>query len=218
MPSWMPATGWERVLWLVILVVMAGYLIGQWLNRQRSKRIAAWLQAGLGSLGGRVAWKWLRTMNAGAEIFVQETRPPYRNLIIGYYLLTREFSPLWLFEWLTGKRDLLTLRADLRLQPARDFDILPLAGKLRKELDEATKGQPYHWHELAEGLGMATQDKPSLTLVQQARDFLKTYGPFVERISLRRRAPHLMVFLRLTGLEKTKSAELWAALGELAQG
>ena len=50
MSSWMPATGAERVMWLVILVVVSGFLAGQWLNRQRSKRLGEWLQAGLGSL------------------------------------------------------------------------------------------------------------------------------------------------------------------------
>lgn len=218
MPSWMPATGLERVLWLAIIFLVAGYMGGQWLNRQRSKRIGTWLQAGLSALGGRVAWKWLRSVSAGAEVTVQETRAPYRNLVIGYYLLTREFSPLWLVEWLQDKRDLLSLRADLQVQPSREFEILPLAGKIRKQLDKATKDQPYLWQELTEGLGLATRGRPDQTLVQRVKDFLGTYGPYVERVSLRRRAPHVVAFLRLSGLEKTKSSELWRALGELTRG
>ncbi len=218
MPAWMPATGPERLLWLVIIFLVVGYLVGQWLNRQRSKRIGSWLQAGLGALGGRVAWKWLRPMSAGAEITVQETRPPYRGLVIGYYLLTREFAPLWLVEWLRGKRDLLSLRADLRTQPTREFDILPLQGKLRKELDEASVQRAYHWQELANGLGLATQGQPDRALLHRVQQFLDAYGPYVERISLRRRAPHVVSFLRLSGLENTKSDKLWRALGELVQG
>jgi hypothetical protein len=218
MPSWMPATGAERLLWFVLIILVAGYMVGQLLNRQRSKRIGSWLQTGLGALGGRVAWKWLRAMSAGAEITVQETRPPYRNLVIGYYLLTREFAPLWLVEWLLGKRDLLSLRADLRTQPGREFDILPLKGKLRKELDAAAEQHTYQWQELANGLGLATQGQPDQQLLQRAQRFLETYGPYVERISLRRRAPHVISFMRLSGLENTKSDALWRALGELVQG
>lgn len=218
MPSWVPATGSERVLWLIIIVLVAGYLAGQWLNRQRSKRIASWLQGGLGSLGGRVAWKWLRSMNAGAEVTVQETRHPYRGLVIGYYLLTREFFPLWLVEWLRGKRDLLSLRADLRTQPGREFDIVPLTGKLRKELDAAAAQRPYQWLELPNGLGLATQGQPNQALVTKVQRFVGTYGPYIERVSLRRRAPHVISFLSLSGLEKTNSGELWRALGELVQG
>jgi hypothetical protein len=218
MPSWMPATGAERVLWLVVIFLVAGYMGGQWVNRRRSKRIGSWVQAGLGALGGRVAWKWLRSISAGAEITVQETRPPYRDLVIGYYLLTREFSPLWLFERLQGKHDLLSLRANLRLQPQRELDILPLAGKLRKELDSASEGQPIGWQELGAGLGLAMRGRPDQALLQRATGFVGTYGAYVERISLRRRAPHLMAFLRLSGLEKTKSDDLWRALGELVRG
>lgn len=218
MPSWMPATGAERSLWIIIIVLAAGYLAGQGLNRQRSKRIAAWLQAGLGALGGRVAWKWLRSMNAGAEVTVQETRPPYRSLVIGYYLLTREFSPLWLVEWLRGKRDLMSLRADLRTQPLREFDVLPSEGKLRKEFDEAAGQQAHQWHELTGGFGLATLGQPSQALIQRVQRFLNTYGPYVERISLRRRTPHVIAFFRLSGLENMKSEELWRALGDLVQG
>lgn len=218
MPSWMPATGSERVFWLAIIFLVAGYLGGQWLNRQRSKRIGTWLQAGLGALGGRVAWKWLRSVSAGAEVTVQETRTPYRNLVIGYYLLTREFPPLWLFEWLRGKRDLLSLRADLQLQPSREFEILPLVGKLRKELDKASEDQPFQWQELTGGLGLATRGRPDQPLLHRTKNFLKAYGPYIERVSLRRRSPHVLAFMRLTGLEKSKSEELWRALGELVRG
>lgn len=218
MPSWMPATGAERSLWIIIIVLAVGYLAGQLLNRQRSKRIGSWLQAGLGALGGRVAWKWLRSMNAGAEVTVQETRPPYRSLVIGYYLLTREFAPLWLIERLRGKRDLLSLRADMRTQPTREFDILPIKGQLRKELEAAAGQQPHQWQELSNGLGLATLGQPSQALLQKAQRFLGTYGPYVERVSLRRRAPHVIAFFRLSGMENMKCDALWRALGELVQG
>jgi hypothetical protein len=213
----MPASGPERIMWLFILLLVAGYLGGQWLNRQRSKRIGAWLQAGLGSLGGRVAWRWLKSMSAGAEVTIQEAREPYRNLAISYYLLTREFPPLWLWEHLRGRRDLLTLRADLHLQPAREFEILPLNGALRKKLDAATTEHPYTWRELSHGLGMATQGAAEGSLVQRAGAFLKQYGAYVERISVRRRKPNVLVFMRVTGLERTKSDALWREVGELVR-
>jgi hypothetical protein len=203
-------------MWLVILVVVSGFLAGQWLNRQRSKRVGAWLQAGIGSLGGRVAWR-VRSLATGAEVTVQEARAPYRNVIISYYLLTREFFPLWAWEQLRGKRDLLAARADLRLQPTREFEILPVEGELRKQLDEATPGQPYQWAELSHGLGFGGRGAPDPVALERARAFLAAYGPYVERVSLRKRAPNVMAFFRLTGLEQFKSDALWKALGELVR-
>jgi hypothetical protein len=213
----MPATGPERVLWIAIIVLVLGYLAGQWLNRQRSKRLGNWLQAGVGSLGGRVAWRWIKSVTSGAEVTVQEARAPYRNLTISYYLLTREFPPLWLWERIRGKRDLLALKADLRLMPTREFEILPVRGKLRKGLDEATRDAPHQWIDLGSELAIGGLPAVDAVSLERAAQFMKTYGPYVERISLRRRAPHVMAFFRMTGLERAKSDELWRALGELVR-
>ena len=217
MPSWMPANGPERVLWIAIILLVLGYPAGQWLNRQRSRRLGNWLQAGVGALGGRVAWRWIKSVTSGAEVTVQDARAPYRNLSISYYLLTREFPPLWLWERLIGKRDLLALKADLRLQPGREFEILPVKGKLRKDLDEASADAPFQWSELSDGLALGSRGAVDPAMLKRASDFMATYGAYVQRISLRRRNPNVMAFFRLTGLERTKSDALWRALGELVR-
>lgn len=216
MSAILPATGPERVLWIAIIGLIVGYLAGLNLNRRRSKSLGAWLQAGLGSLGGRVAWRWIRSMNSGAEVTIAEARAPFRTLQVTYYLLTREFTPLWLVEYLRGKRDLLAVRADLRTLPEREFDILPLGGALAKQL-AAAGGEPVQWTELPAGLGLATRGAASKAVQQKAKDFLNTYGPFVERLSVRRRGPQLIAFFRVTGMERRASAELWRALGELVK-
>ncbi len=227
MPSWMPNTPAERAMWLILLLLVAGFLGGQWLNRQQAKRAGKWIQAGLGSLGGRVAWHWSKSISAGAEALVEEARAPYRNLAIAYYLLTREFAPLWLWEQLRGKRDLIAVRANLRLAPGREFEIVPLAGALRKKLDEAAAAQkepgdapglPFQWQELSNGLGFGMRGPVNEAACQKASDFLATYGPSVERISLRKRNPHVLAFFRLGPVEARPSAELWKALGELVRG
>lgn len=213
--SLMPATGAERIMWFALIALVAGYFVGTWLNRQRSKAIGMWLQAGLGKLGGRVAWRWIRSMTSGAEVNVAETWPPFKQLQISYFLLTREFTPLWGIELLRGKRDLLAVRADLRSPPAQDLTIVPLHGKLRKELDRAAGAVPWHWTELPAGLGLATRVAPEKVLVKRAAAFVNEYGPAIERLSLRRQAPHLIAFFKLAGIEKRPITELWVALGRL---
>lgn len=226
MPSLMLTTPAERVLWLGLFLFVAGFLGGQYLNRQHAKRAGKWIQAGLGVLGGRVAWHWSKSISAGAEALVEETRAPYRNIAIAYYLLTREFPPLWLWEQLRGKRDLVAVRANLRFAPPREFEIVPLTGPLRKELDEAAAGQteaggvagmPFRWQELGSGLGFGMREPIHQPTCQKAKDFLASYGPYVERISLRRRSPHLLAFFRLGPLQSRPSSELWKALSELVK-
>jgi hypothetical protein len=158
---------------------------------------------------------------------VEETRAPYRNIAIAYYLLTREFPPLWLWEQLRGKRDLVAVRANLRTAPAREFEIVPLAGPLRKKLDEAAArqteagdvpGLPFQWQEVGGGLAFGMRGPVNEATCQKTKDFLATYGPYVERISLRKRNPNVLAFFRLGPLEARSSGELWRALGELVKG
>lgn len=210
-----PATGIERIWWIVLILLVGSYFAGVWLNRQRSKALGAWLQVGLGKLGGRVAWRWIRSMNSGAEVTVADARPPYRQIQLGYYLLTREFPPLWGIERLRGKRDLLSLRAELRSTPAQELTIVPRHGPLAAELDKAAGDIPWHWTELPAGLGLATRLTPSKVLIDRVETFLANYGASVERLSMRRRGTHLVIFLKLDGIEKRPITELWAAIEKL---
>jgi hypothetical protein len=219
----MPRTPAERVLWLLLLVLVAGYLGGQWLNRKRTKRVGNWVQAGLGSLGGRTSWRWSKTMAAGAEVVVEEARAPYKNLIISYYLLTREFPPLWLWERLRGKRDLISVRANIRWLPAVEFEIVPLNGQLRQKLDQPVpaedegSGPPFEWQELSNGLGFGMRGTINAETCERAKDFLGAYGAYVQRVSLRKRNPHVIAFFELGEVERRPSAALWKALGELTR-
>jgi hypothetical protein len=213
-----PAGPVERALWILLIALVGAFLAGTWLNRQRSKAIGMWLQKGIGMLGGRVAWRWIKSVNSGAEVTIAETRPPFRQLVISYFLLTREFPPLWGIELLRGKRDLLSVRGDLRRIPEREFEIVPLQGKLRKTLDTDAGAIPLQWREMRAGLGLATRGEPDRAVVQRVMDFLNVYGPYVERFSLRKRSPNVIAFLRLTKLESGESADLLKAVGELVKG
>lgn len=209
------ATPLERVFWIILIVLVAGYMIGIWLNRRRSKAIGEWVQAGLGRLGGRVAWRFIRGITSGAEALIGDARPPYRALNISYFLLTREFPPLWGIELLRNKADLLSISVELRKLPSTPWEIVPLEGRLRRELDQAAQAAPLHWLPLPAGLGLATSRPADPSLVKRATAFAERYGAVVERLSLRQRAPHLVAFFKLQGIEDKPCTELWAALDDL---
>ena len=210
-----PAGPTERILWIVLIMLVAAFLGGTWLNRQRSKAIGKWLQAGIGLLGERIAWRWIRSMNSGAEATVAETRPPFRQVQLAYFLLTREFAPLWITELLRGKRDLLSIKGHLRSDPAREYEVVPLHGKLRAALDASVEERSWQWHELSDGLGLYTQTPVDGKIIGPVSTFLKTYGPYIERLSVRKRQPHVILFLRLTGAENRPVDELIRALQKL---
>lgn len=203
----MPAAGiGEKIMWVVIIVLAGGYLAGTWLNRRRSRALGAWLQAGLETLGGKPIWKWVGTRSSGAQVTVEGARKPFRQLQITYLLLTRELLPLWGVELLRGKHDMLVIRADLRAKPDREFEVVPLQGALRRKLDRESK-QSWEWHEGLARLGIGTQGTGDKAVVEQVTGFLEPYARHVQRLSLRQRSPHLILFVRLTGLAAQTPAE-----------
>jgi hypothetical protein len=205
----------ERILWAVLLLLVGGFMAGAWLNRRYSKAIGEWLQGGLKSLGGRPTWKWIRSMNSGAQVTVSGAAAPFRQVEISYFLLTREFPPLWVVELLRGRRDMLAIRADLMAGPVHEFEVVPITGRLRRTLDERAGDRPWQWQEMPGGLGLATHGDADQQTTARVKAFLDRNGDYVQRLSLRDWKPNLVLFIRLTGIEKTPATELLGAVKQV---
>jgi hypothetical protein len=213
----LPAAGiGEKIMWGLEILLVIGYLAGTWLNRRRSKALGQWLQEGLKALGGTLTWKWVGTMSSGGQATVSDAGKPFRQAEITYLLLTRELLPLWGIELLRGKRDTLVMRADLRGTPVREIEVVPLHGALRRTLDRHAGDQPWEWREESAGLGLATRGSGHEGIIAAARAFLNRYGQHVQRLSLRQRRPHLILFARLTGLEQAPAADFLRAVCDVA--
>jgi hypothetical protein len=207
----------EKVFWGIIIVLVLGYLGGTWLNRRRSRALGQWLEGTLTRLGKKTAWKWVGTMTSGAVVTVTEAFKPFRQVEITYLLLTRELLPLWGIEMLRGKRDLLIVRGQMRGEPADEIEIVPIEGKLRKALDERAGDEPWHWEEAPAGLGIATRGTDgSRALGSSLKTFLGRYGQYVQRLSLRKRQPNLVLFVLLSGIEAAPAADFFGCLRDLA--
>jgi hypothetical protein len=212
MPQLPPAPIGERVAWALILFTLGAFMLGTWFNRRRGKALGFWIEDGLRSLGGQPAWTFIKSVSSGAVATVRNTNAPFRSLEAAYYLLTREIPPLYGVELLRGKRDLFSIKANLSNSPAAEFDVMPLGGKLAQTLDEAAGDEPYTWVELPHGLGLATRDPDAGRIAARVRPFAERYGQAVQRLSVRRRDPNVIVFMHLDGLEDRPSRELFDAL------
>jgi hypothetical protein len=204
-----------RAWWIVLALLVAGYMLGTWLNRRRSKELGLWLAAGVGVLGGQTLWKWVGTMTSGAQVTFAGAHRPFRQGEILYLLLTREFLPLWGIELLRGKRDLLVMRVELSTKPVREFEVVQIQGALRKTLDANPSAIAWSWQEMPAGLGLATHVDPGGQIAAAVRKFLDAYGPFVQRLSLRKGSPQLILFAQLKGLERTPAKEFLAAVRDV---
>jgi hypothetical protein len=208
----LPATPSQRILWGIIILLVLGYLGGNWLNRRRSRTIGKWLQSALSAMGGQPAWNLIGTMSSGVQLTVNHAAQPFRQFTITYHMMTREFLPLWLVELLRGKRDLMSLRADLRRSLNEEIEVVPLRGGLRRALDQHAGDHPWNWQQAASRLGLATHETGNSELCCAVLAFLEQYGRYVERLSLRRRQPNLIMFVKLNGIEKAPAVEFLQAL------
>ncbi len=208
----LPAGPAERILWIIVILLVLGYLGGNWLNRQRSRAIGRWLQSALSTLGGQPAWNLAGTMSSSVQLTVNHAARPFRQLVITYHMLTREFLPLWMFELLRGKRDRMTVRGDLRGVLSEEIEVVPWRGKLRRMLDQHAGDQPWNWQRAPARLGLASHQAGDSDLCCSMLSFLEQYGHSIERLSLRRRQPNLMLFVRLDGIERAPAADFLQAL------
>jgi hypothetical protein len=208
-----PVSPNQRILWGIIILIVLGYLGGNWLNRRRSRAIGKWLQSALGSLGGQPAWNLIGTMSSGVQLTVNHATRPFRQFTITYHMLTREFLPLWILELLRGKRDLMSLRGDLRGSLNEEIEVVPMRSSLRRTLDQhAAPEDAWHWQAAPARLGLATHEAGDSPLCCALLAFLEQYGRSVERLSLRRRQPNLIMFVKLNGIEKAPAIEFLQAL------
>jgi hypothetical protein len=207
----------EIVLWAILLILVIGYLIGTWLNRQHSKAVGSWLQEGIKSIGGKATWKWLRSISSGGQVTITGAQQPFSTMEVSFAFLTRELAPLWAVELFRGKRDLLVIRANLREKPAQAFEVLPLEGELRKTLDAHSTDQPWDWQVGPAGLGIATRGDPNKKRMAELRKFLDQYGGHLQRLSLRDRQPNLVLFLHLGGSKKQPPQRLFQALRRITR-
>lgn len=215
MPQLPAATPVERALWLLLILIVLGYLGGVWYNRRISKATGLWLEKGVGSLGGTPSWRLVRSLNSGVEVSVSGASAPLRQAQIGFYLLTREFPPLMAFEMLRGKRDVLAIRADLS-RTAAECEIVPDGGKLQAAVNASAGETPFLWQPLPGGLALGVREPAPARLVKAATTFAQRYGAVTQRVSLRQqRKPNLLAFFSLGRLESTPSADLLAAVREL---
>ncbi len=209
----LPVSPNQRILWGVIILIVLGYMGGNWLNRRRSRAIGRWLQSALGALGGQPAWNLIGTMSSGVQLTVNHAARPFRQFTITYHMLTREFLPLWMLELLRGKRDLMSLRGDLRGSLMEEIEVVPLRGSLRRTLDQhAAPEEPWHWQPAPSRLGLATHEAGDSELCCALLAFLERYGRYIERLSLRRRQPNLIMFVKLNGVEKAPAVDFLQAL------
>lgn len=211
--------GQQIAVYLGVLLLI-WYVVAAMYNRRRGISIYRWLQPGIATQGEISEAKWIGSSGSGARITVARANPPFRRIEAAYLLQTRELLPLWLFNWLRGRRDLLILRVGLRTAPTAELETMHANDRrLQGVVNHA--GQPVA-PEPSDGLAadfqVAWRGRRGERQLDKYLPFLAEHSSAVRRLSLSRKSPHLILELNVSRLLDTPASEIFASLVRSLQG
>lgn len=205
----MPLAVSQRILIALALVMLLWYVVGTWYNRRKGIRSLNWLREGLGSLGGELQAAWIGSAASGARVAVHKAAPPFRHVETIFLLQSREVAPLWLLNWLRGRRDELIIKADLRSPRRGEIEVVPVGSRLERSLRQESS---WRWQSGPHSLHIAHRGRQNQALTTIVMPFLQRYGPYLRHFSCRRDKPHLLLKVRLAGLADCSPANFFKDL------
>lgn len=211
--------GQQIAVYLGIFLLL-WYGVASFYNRRKGVRIYRWLQPGVATQGKITEAKWIGSSGSGARITVAKANHPFRRVDVAYLLETRELLPLWIFNWLRGRRDRLILRIDLRTFPPAAFELMHTGdSRLKGMTDSSGRVVPSDQvSTLGDEFRVAWMGRKDETLLQKLSPFLGKYGPSVGRLSVSRKAPHMIFEMHIPLLLDAPSSELFESLSGSLSG
>lgn len=198
--------------WIAIgLSVLLGvwFVIGGIINRRHGQAVFRWLEQGLSRWGKISEARWIGSSGSGARVALARADAPFGRVEAVFLLESREIAPLWAFNRLRGKRDELIVKANLRAAPPLEIEAAPPEARSWREV------QGFREAGAVAGLRLMTRGQPRPDVQARVTDFLRAYESSLIRFSLRRRAPNLIVHVRLPDLLAGPPEALFLALRDL---
>ncbi|MFQ5812599.1 MAG: hypothetical protein ACE5I2_05340 [Anaerolineae bacterium] len=204
----------QAVIALCALLII-WYIVGWQMNRRRGGRLLEWIIQGLRAFGDQITVSRLGL--SGFQVNVKKARAPFKRIETTILLQPREILLLWIFNLLRGRTDYLVLKGTLRAWPRGEVEVVKkrgrLSGRVLKGLDE----EAWTCQETAGGLVMACRGEKGRQQADAISHLVEELSPRLLRLSLSKKAPHLLVSLSLAGLDEQSALLLLSSLRDLAQ-
>ena len=203
----------QAVIAFCILLII-WYIVGWQMNRRQGRRLLEWILQGLRALGDQITVSRLGT--SGFQVNVRKAQAPFKRLETTILLQPREMLLLWIFNLLRGEADYLVLKGTLRASPQGEVEVTKrerLARRVLKGLDE----RAWTRQETTGGLVIACRGQQGQQQAEAISHLVENLSPRLLRLSLSKKAPHLLVSLSLAGLDEQSALLLLSALQNLAQ-
>jgi len=204
--------------WVVIViaaVLIFGYILGYYYNRQRAEQIFKWLKQGLSTLGEVSLGEKLPGMATGGRLEVNQPAAPLKRVEAVYLLAPRENLLFLLFHLLQGRGDELVVWINYQSKPEQSIEVARKADRqFQKRLIDKDK-PALSLVEGTRGLQVAVEEKPGALLSGKVQAFLAAHPSTVIRLALRPEKPHLFIRANLRTIQRSMATEFFAALREL---
>ena len=204
--------------WVVILiagVLIFGYILGYYYNRQRAEQIFIWLKQGLSTLGEVSLGEKIPGMATGGRLEVNQAAAPFKRVEAVYLLAPRENLLFLIFHLLRRRGDELIVWVNYQSKPEQSVEVARKGDRqFEKRLHDA--GKPaLSLVDGVRGLRMAVETKPGATQAGKVQAFLARYPSNVIRLAFRPDKPHLYLRTNLRIMQSGPASDFFAYLKDL---
>jgi len=192
------------------------YVVGWQMNRKRGRHLLEWVLQGLRPFGGQITVSRLGT--SGFQVNVRKPQLPFKRIETTILLEPREILLLWILNLLRGRADSLVLKGTLRASPRGEVEVVKKKGRLARRVLKGLDEKAWTRQETAGGLLIACRGKQGRQQADAISHLVEDLSPRLLRLSLSKKAPHLLVNLSLAGLDEQSALLLFSSLQDLAPG
>jgi len=204
----------QAVIAFCILLII-WYVVGWQMNRRQGRRLLGWILQGLRALGDQITVSRLGT--SGFQVNVRKAQAPFKRIEATILLQPREMLLLWIFNLLRGGADYLVFKSILRASPRGEVEMVKKRGRLARRVLKGLDERAWTRQETAGGLVIACRGKQGQQQTDAISHLVEDLSPRLLRLSLSKKAPHLLVSLSLAGLDEQAALLLLSSLRDLAQ-
>jgi hypothetical protein len=201
------------IAFCVLLIIW--YIMGWQMNRRRGRRLLEWILPGLRALGDPITVS--RLGMSGFQVNVRKAQTPFKRIEATILLEPREILLLWMFNLLRGRTDYLVFKSTLRASPRGEVEVVKQRGNLARRVLKGLDERAWTRQETADGLVIACRGKQGQQQADAISHLVEELCPRLFRLSLSKKAPHLMASLSLAGLDEQAALSLLSSLQGLAQ-
>jgi len=204
--------------WVVIIIaaiLILGYILGYYYNRQRAEQIFKWLKQGLSTLGEVSLGEKLPGMATGGRLEVNQAAAPLKRVEAVYMLAPRENLLFLIFHLLQGRGDELIVWINYQSKPEQCVEV---ARKGDRQFEKRLKDKEKPALSIVDvnrGLQIAVEEIPGALQAGKVQSFLQHCPSTVIRLALRPEKPHLFLRANLRNIQTGTAVEFFASLKEL---